>query len=221
MPGNVEFYVSAPPRSVTRSVAVAVAVDNARFTTHVPDLSPHVQAAPPMVPPAVPLSLVTPSGMPATSSAIQSPAPMLAASLTPAVAGRVLPPSLFPSPRANGSPYSPSTPVAATPKRPSVVGSCADLGADFCTSTPIMRSTATPVTLASTPVVNSPVTAQAHAAAVSSNGKATSARKKAQWAEGDVQGADPAGRVRLGSSRSNGCQTRGCISNGKSGRTRH
>jgi len=218
MPGNVEFYMSALSRSVTRSVAVAV---NARFTTHVPDLSPHVQAAPPMVPPAVPLSLVTPSGMPATASAIQSPAPMLAASLlTPAVAGRVLPPSLFPSPRANGSPYSPSTPVAATPKRPSVVGSCADLGADFCTSTPIMRSPATPVTPAST-VVNSPVTAQAHAAAVSSNGKATSARKKAQWAEGDVQGADPAGRVRLGSSRSNGCQTRGCISNGKSGRTRH
>lgn len=182
MPGNVEFYVSAPPRSVTRSVAVAVAVDNARFTTPVPDLSPHVQAAPPMVPPAVPLSLVTPSGMPATASAIQSPAPMLAAStvalLTPAVAGRVLPPSLFPSPRANGSPYSPSTPVAATPKRPSVVGSCADLGADFCTSTPIMRSPATPVTPASTPVVNSPVTAQAHAAAVSSNGKAISARKK-------------------------------------------
>ena len=162
--------------------------------------------------------------LPATASAIQSPAPILAAStvalLTPAVAGRVLPPSLFPSPRANGSPYSPSTPVAATPKRPSVVGSCADLGADFCTSTPIMRSPATPVTPAST-VVNSPVTAQAHAAAVSSNGKATSARKKAQWAEGDVQGADPAGRVRLGSSRSNGCQTRGCISNGKSGRTRH
>ena len=41
-----------------------------------------------------------------------------------------------------------------------------------------MRSPATPVTPASTPVVNSPVTAQAHAAAVSSNGKATSARKK-------------------------------------------
>jgi len=52
MPGNVEFYVSAPSRSVTRSVAVAVAVDNARFTTPVPDLSPHVQAAPPLVPPA-------------------------------------------------------------------------------------------------------------------------------------------------------------------------
>jgi len=178
MPGNVEFYMSALSRSVTRSVAVAV---NARFTTHVPDLSPHVQAAPPMVPPAVPLSLVTPSGMPATASAIQSPAPMLAAStvalLTPAVAGRVLPPSLFPSPRANGSLYSPSTPVAATPKRPSVAGSRADSGADFCTSTPVMRSPATPVTPAST-VVNSPVTAQAHAAAVSSNGKATSARKK-------------------------------------------
>jgi len=182
MPGNVEFYASAPSRSVTRSVAVAVAVDNARFTTPVPDLSPHVQAAPPLVQPAVPLSLVMPSGMPATASAIQSPAPILAAStvalLTPAVAGRVLPPSLFPSPRANGSPYSPSTPVAATPKRPSVAGSRAGSGADFCTSTPIMRSTATPVTLASTPVVNSPVTAQAHAAAVSSNGKAISARKK-------------------------------------------
>jgi len=40
-----------------------------------------------------------------------------------------------------------------------------------------MRSPATPVAPAST-VVNSPVTAQAHAAAVSSNGKATSARKK-------------------------------------------